>query len=54
MDGEILKSMEVKENEITEKVCNNKFNMGDNVYMSKKKIAIPVRMKTNGDDYVRE
>ena len=44
----------MKENEITEKVCNRKFKIADNVYMSKKEIAIPVRMKTDGDDYVRK
>ena len=49
-----LKSMEVKEDEITEKVCNRKFKMGENVYMSKREIALPVRMKTDGDDYVRK
>ena len=35
-----LKSMEVKEDEITEKVCNRKFKMGENVYMRKREIAL--------------
>ena len=49
-----LKSMEVKKDEITEKVCNRKFKMGENVYMSKREIALPVRMKTDDDDYARK
>ena len=48
-----LKSMEVKEDEITEKVCNRKFKMGENVYMSNREITLPVRMKTDSDDYIR-
>ena len=49
-----LKSMEVKENEISEKVCNRKFKMGENVYLSNREIALPVRMKTNSDDNIRK
>ena len=44
----------MEENEIKEKVCNRKFKMGENVYMSKREIASLVRMKTDGDDYVRK
>ena len=46
--------MEMKEDEVTEKVCNRKFKMDENVYMSKREIALPVRMKTDGDYYVRK
>ena len=49
-----LKSMGVKENEISEKACNIKFKMGENVYLSNREIALPVRMKTDSDDYIRK
>ena len=49
-----LKSMEVKEDEITEKVCNRKFKMGENVYLSNREIALPIRIKTDSDDYIRK
>ena len=49
-----LKSMGVKENEISEKACNRKFKMGENVYLSNREIALPVRMKTDSDDYIRK
>ena len=48
-----LKNMEVKKDEITEKECNRKFEMGKNVYLSNREITLPVRMKTENDDYIR-
>merc|ERR1712114_29241 len=44
------KTMGVK---IVENECKRKFRMGENVYMSKKEITLPVRMKTESDDYIR-
>ena len=49
-----LKSMEVKENEMSEKKCNRRFKMGENVYLSSRKITLPVTIKTDGDDYIRK
>ena len=48
-----LKSMEVKENGINKKKCNRMFKMGENVYLSNREIMLPVRMKTEKDDYIR-
>ena len=49
-----LKNMEVKKDEMTEKECNRKFKMGENVYLSNREIMLPVRMKTENDDYIRK
>ena len=49
-----LKDMEVKKDEITEKECNRKFKMGENIYLSNREIMLPVRMKTENDDYIRK
>merc|ERR1712089_32475 len=46
--------MEVKENNIVEKACSGKFKMGENVYLSNREIMLPVRMKTDSDDYIRK
>ena len=45
-----LKNMEVKKDEMTEKECNRKYKMGENVYLSNREITLPVRMKTENDD----
>merc|ERR1712002_653612 len=47
------KTMGVKKEEIVENECKRKFRMGENVYISKKEITLPVRMKTESDDYIR-
>merc|ERR1712002_169246 len=48
-----LKTMGVKKEETTENECKRKFRMGENVYLSNKEITLPVRMKTESDDYIR-
>ena len=48
-----LKNMEVKKDEITENECKRKFKMGENIYLSNREIMLPVRMKTENDDYIR-
>ena len=53
MDGEIFKEYGVKKEEITENECKRKFRMGENIYSSKREIMLPVRMKTEKDDYIR-
>ena len=47
-----LKKMGVKKEETTENECKIKFRMGENVYLSKREITLPVRMKTEKDDYI--
>ena len=47
-----LKEMEVKKDEITEKKCNRRFKMGENIYLSDKEITLPVRMKTDDHDFI--
>ena len=49
-----LKDMEVKKDEIMERECNRKFEMGENIYLINKEIKLPVRMKTENDDYIRK
>ena len=44
--------MEVKKGEIIEKECNRRFKMGENIYLSYKEIMLPVRMKTDNDDFI--
>ena len=51
MDGKIWK---VKKDEITEKECNRKFKMGENIYLSNKEITLLVRMKTDNDGFMRK
>ena len=46
-----LKTMRVKKEETTENECRRKFRMGENVYLSNRAITLPVRMKTDNDDY---
>ena len=48
-----LKTMGVKKEETTENECKRKFRMGENVYLSNREITLPVRMKTENDDYIR-
>ena len=48
-----IKNMEVKKDEITENECKRKFKMGENIYLSNREITLPVRMKTEKDDYIR-
>ena len=48
-----LRTMGVKKEETTENECKRKFRMGENVYLSNKEITLPVRMKTESDDYIR-
>ena len=38
-----LKDMEVKKDEITERECNRKFKMGENIYLSNREITLPVK-----------
>ena len=45
--------MEVKKDEMTENEFKRKFKMGDNIYLSNREITLPVRMKTENDDYIR-
>ena len=45
--------MEVKKEDITENECKRKFRMGENIYLSNREIMLPVRMKTEKDDYIR-
>ena len=47
-----LKKMEVKKDKITEKKCNRRFKMGENIYLSDKEIMLPVRMKTYNHDFI--
>ena len=47
-----LKEMEVKKDDIIEKECNRRFKMGENIYLSDKEIMLPVRMKTDNDDFI--
>ena len=49
-----LKTMGVKKEETTENECKRKFSMGENVYLSNREITLPVRMKTDCDDYIRK
>ena len=46
--------MKVKKDEITERECNRKFKMGENIYLSNREITLPVRIKTKNDDYKRK
>ena len=48
-----LKNMEVRKVEITENECKRKFRMGENIYLSNREIMLPVRMKTEKDEYIR-
>jgi len=48
-----FKKMGVKKEETTENECKRKFRMGENVYLSNREIMLPVRMKTENDDYKR-
>ena len=47
-----LKEMEVNKDDIIEKECNRRFKMGENIYLSDKEITLPVRMKTDNDDFI--
>ena len=38
--------MDVKKDEIKEKECKRKFKMGENIYLSKREIRLPVKMRT--------
>ena len=49
-----LKEMEVKKDEITEKECNRKFKMGENIYKSNRELTLPVRMRTDDDSFMRK
>ena len=44
----------MKKNEVIEKACNRNFKIGENVYLSNREIALPVRMKTYSDDYIKK
>ena len=39
--------------EVIEKECNRKFKIEENIYLSNREITLPVRMKTDKDDYIR-
>ena len=47
-----LKEIEVKKEDIIEKECNRRFKMGENIYLSNNEITLPVRMKTDNDDFI--
>ena len=49
-----LNNMEVNKDEITEKECNRKFKMGKDIFLSNREITLPIRMKTENDDYIRK
>ena len=49
-----MKDMEVKKDEITERKCNRKFKMGENIFLSNGDITLILRMKTGKDDYIRK
>ena len=49
-----LNEMEVDRNEITERECNRKFKMGENVYKSTKELMLPVRMRTDDDSFIKK
>ena len=49
-----LKTMGVKKEETTENKCKRMFRMGENVYLSKREIMLPVRMKTENNDFIRK
>ncbi len=44
----------VKKDEITGNECNRKFKMGENVYKSKRELTLPVRMRTDDDDFTKK
>ena len=48
-----LRAMKVNKEEIIEKECKRKFRMGENIYLSKQEITLPVRMKTE-KEYIRK
>ena len=39
---------------ITQRESNRKFKLGENIYLSNREIMLPVRMKTENDDYIRK
>ena len=47
-----IKEMEVKKEIVMEKECNRKFKMGENIYLSNREITLPVRMRTDNDDFM--
>merc|ERR1712089_90541 len=49
-----LSEMEVNRDEITERECNRKFKMGENVYKSNRELTLPVRMRTDDDSFMRK